>query len=57
MKLLFDTHAVASRRLALSHEDPADRILAATAQVLGLTLVTAEARLIDSTEYAVMVNG
>jgi PIN domain nuclease of toxin-antitoxin system len=48
--------AVASRRLTLSHEDPADRFLAATAQVLGLTLVTADARLINSTEYAVMAN-
>lgn len=49
--------AVASRRLARLHEDPADRFIAATAQVLGLTLVTADARLIDSTEYAVMANG
>ena len=48
--------AVASRRLTLSHEDPADRFLAATAQVLGLTLVTADARLMASTEYAVMAN-
>jgi PIN domain nuclease of toxin-antitoxin system len=48
--------AIASRRLALSHEDPADRFIAATAQVLGLTLVTADARLIASTEYAVMRN-
>lgn len=48
--------AVASRQLTLSHEDPADRFLAATAQVMGLTLVTADARLIASTEYAVMAN-
>jgi PIN domain nuclease of toxin-antitoxin system len=48
--------AVASRRLTLSHEDPADRFLAATAMVLGLTLVTADTRLIASTEYAVMAN-
>jgi PIN domain nuclease of toxin-antitoxin system len=48
--------AVASRGLTLSHEDPADRFLAATAQVMGLTLVTADARLIASTEYAVMRN-
>ncbi len=48
--------AVASRRLVLSHEDPADLFLAATAQVLGLTLVTADARLTSSTEYAVMAN-
>lgn len=48
--------AVASRQLTLSHDDPADRFLAATAQVLGLTLVTADERLIASTEYAVMAN-
>ena len=48
--------AIASRQLMLSHEDPADRFLAATAQVLGLTLVTADARLIASTAYAVMAN-
>jgi PIN domain nuclease of toxin-antitoxin system len=48
--------AVASRQLTLSHEDPADRFLAATAQVMGLTLVTADARLTASTEYAVMAN-
>ena len=48
--------AIASRLLTLSHEDPADRFLAATAQVLGFTLVTADARLIASTEYAAMAN-
>ena len=48
--------AIASRQLTLSHDDPADRFLAATAQVMGLTLVTADARLIASTEYAVMAN-
>lgn len=48
--------AVASRQLTLSHEDPADRFLAATAQVMGLTLVTADERLIGSTEFAVMAN-
>ena len=48
--------AVARRQITLSHDDPADRFLAATAQVMGLTLVTADARLIASTEYAVMAN-
>lgn len=38
--------AIASRRIALSHDDPADRFLAATAQVLDLTLVTADERLL-----------
>jgi PIN domain nuclease of toxin-antitoxin system len=33
------------------------RVRVATAQVLGLTLVTADARLTASTEYAVMANG
>jgi len=48
--------AVASRQLTLAHEDPADRFLAATAKVLGLTLVTADERLLASTEYAVLPN-
>jgi PIN domain nuclease of toxin-antitoxin system len=48
--------AVASRRLALSYQDPADRFLAATAAVLGLTLVTADDRLLQSEEFAVMAN-
>jgi len=41
------THEIvlASRQLAL-HVDPADRFLAATAQVLDLTLVTADERLL-----------
>jgi PIN domain nuclease of toxin-antitoxin system len=41
------THEIArvARELPL-HQDPADRILAATAQVLDLTLVTADARLL-----------
>src|SRR5277367_2598645 len=37
--------ALAARQLPL-HQDPADRILAATAQVLDLTLVTADERLL-----------
>lgn len=48
--------AVVSRRLALSHQDPADRFLAATAQVLGLTLVTADERLLQSNEFEVLAN-
>jgi PIN domain nuclease of toxin-antitoxin system len=41
------THEIAlvARRLTM-HQDPADRILAATADVLDLTLVTADARLL-----------
>lgn len=37
--------ALAARQLEM-HQDPADRILAATAQVLDLTLVTADQRLL-----------
>lgn len=48
--------AVMSRQVSLPHQDPADRFLAATARVLGLTLVTADDRLLHSTEYAVMAN-
>jgi len=37
---------VAAQELPLQHQDPADRFLAATAEVLGLTLVTADRRLL-----------
>lgn len=37
--------AVASRSIALPHRDPADRFIAATARVFGLTLATADERL------------
>jgi len=52
------THEIAlmSRQLTLSHEDPADRFLAATACVMGLTLVTADERLLATTAYDVMAN-
>jgi PIN domain nuclease of toxin-antitoxin system len=50
------THAVAleSRRLDLPHDDPADRFIAATAVVHGLTLVTADHRLLASNAYPVL---
>ena len=38
--------AIRSRSVRLSHEDPADRFLAATADVYELTLVTADDRLL-----------
>ncbi len=38
--------AMESRRIALPHEDPADRFIAATAIVYDLTLVTADKRLL-----------
>jgi PIN domain nuclease of toxin-antitoxin system len=49
-----NTHvAIASRTVRLSHEDPGDRFIAATAQVYGLTLVTEDARLIESSDVTV----
>ncbi|MEP6495665.1 MAG: type II toxin-antitoxin system VapC family toxin [bacterium] len=52
------THAVAvaSCLLELPHRDPADRMIAATAKVHGLTLVTADKRLLASREYATLPN-
>lgn len=38
--------ALASRSMDLPHQDPADRFIAATAKVYGLTLLTADARLL-----------
>lgn len=46
--------AQASRRLTLDHEDPADRFIAATAFVGGLTLVTADERLLASPDVSVL---
>jgi PIN domain nuclease of toxin-antitoxin system len=48
--------AMASCTLKLAHRDPADRFLAATAKVHGLTLVTADGRLLASREYATLAN-
>ena len=51
------THEIAlvARQLPL-HEDPADRILAATAQVLDLTLVTADERLLGLGNIRTLAN-
>ena len=38
--------AIQSERLFLPHQDPADRFIAATAVVYGLTLVTSDERLL-----------
>ena len=48
--------ALAARLLPFRHQDPADRFLAATAQVLELTLLTADARLLGLGEIATMAN-
>jgi PIN domain nuclease of toxin-antitoxin system len=52
------THEIAaqSRRLSLPQRDPADRFLAATAFVLGLTLVTADIHLLGLGEIASLGN-
>lgn len=48
--------ALAARLMPLSHKDPADRFLAATAQVLHLTLVTADANLLGLGDIPTMAN-
>lgn len=48
--------AIAVRRLPLAHRDPADRFLAATALVLDLTLVTADAKLLGLGEISTLAN-
>jgi len=50
------TNAVAllSREIAVSHNDPADRFLAATAAVFDLTLVTADEQLLTGSGYRVL---
>ncbi len=51
------THEIAfvAQRLPL-HQDPADRFLAATAQVLNLTLVTADRHLLGLGEISTLAN-
>jgi PIN domain nuclease of toxin-antitoxin system len=52
------THEIvlAAHRLPLPHPDPADRFLAATAQMLGLTLLTADERLLGLGEIRTLAN-
>ncbi len=52
------THEVSlvSRQISLSHNDPADRFLAATAKVLGLTLATADIKLLGLGDIATLAN-
>jgi len=51
------THEIAlvAQQLRL-HQDPADRFLAATAQVLGLTLVTADERMLGLRNIRTLAN-
>ena len=53
--LTFDV-ALQSRIVTLSHQDPADRFIAATAIVYDLTLITADERLLASTEIPLLAN-
>lgn len=48
--------AVESRRVRLSHQDPVDRFLAATAIVYELTLVTADERLLRAKDVPLLAN-
>jgi PIN domain nuclease of toxin-antitoxin system len=48
--------AIQSRRIQLPHKDPADRFIAATAVVYGLTLVTADERLLSSDQFSLLPN-
>jgi PIN domain nuclease of toxin-antitoxin system len=49
--------AMQSRTILLPHQDPADRFIAASAIVYGLTLVTADRNLIEAAKlYSVFPN-
>jgi PIN domain nuclease of toxin-antitoxin system len=48
--------ALAARALKVLNQDPADRFLAATAQVLDLTLVTADSNLLGLGEISTLAN-
>lgn len=52
------THEIVltAHELPLAHQDPADRFLVATAEVLGLTLVTADKRLLGLGTIATLAN-
>jgi PIN domain nuclease of toxin-antitoxin system len=47
---------IRSRSVRLGHEDPADRFLAATADVYELTLVTADERLLRGKGFRTLAN-
>jgi PIN domain nuclease of toxin-antitoxin system len=48
--------ALATQQIRLSHRDPVDQLLAATARVFHLTLITADARLLDGKGFSVLPN-
>lgn len=45
-----ESHAIETSKVLLSHGDPFDRILVATAMVEGLQLLTADAHLLDAAD-------
>ncbi len=47
---------LATKHIELSHSDPVDRFLAATARAFDLTLVTADRRLLSGKGFSVMSN-
>jgi PIN domain nuclease of toxin-antitoxin system len=48
--------AVTAENLSFQHRDPVDRFLAATAKVLGLTLATADTKLLGLGDIATLAN-
>ena len=48
--------ALAAQQIGLHHRDPADRFLAATAKVFGLTLATADTKLLGLGDIATIAN-
>jgi PIN domain nuclease of toxin-antitoxin system len=48
--------AIRSRTIDLPHRDPADRFLAATAEIYDLTLVTEDERLLTGRSWSVLSN-
>lgn len=48
--------ALATQQIGLSHRDPVDQLLAATARVFDLTLVTADTRLLEGKGFSVFPN-
>ena len=48
--------ALATSDLSLPHSDPSDRLIAATAKVFDLTLVTADEKLIGARDFKVLAN-
>ena len=49
--------ALASRSIRLAHQDPADRFIAASAKVFGMTLLTADRRLLACPDIDVIRAG